>query len=153
MGIFELSVLCQDLFPAAGTWDDDCAYQYLKCDESVAGTNVGMADWVGSEAGDAVYLISIFEPVKLAITTCSGTTSFDAELHLMDGPPNNGESVIVAQSDVSWTRRTECATLFYEAVDEAALYLMVGGASEDEEGLFQVQARLKRPARAPDLDH
>jgi hypothetical protein len=89
-GIFELSVGCERL--SALPQESTCAWRYLACGEEVLGTTQGYGDRTGvgttrgeEQTGEAMFLLSLFEPTRLAISACSERTTFPVRLSLFAG--------------------------------------------------------------------
>jgi hypothetical protein len=99
-GSFELAVLCQENPSLAALVDPSpCAYDYLTCGDSVVGSTVGKPNMQGNASGDVYYLLSVFGPQSVYLTTCTKFTTFDAVITVYKDYPSDA-SVASAFSQV-----------------------------------------------------
>ena len=140
-GIYELVIGCQDLLPSA--LESSCPYSYLTCSDVVVGTNVGYPNFAGSEGADALYLVTVDEPTRLSLSTCSQATSFTTSLTLYDkdgGVPlplnATGSAAVLAKS----TDANGCSTLFADLHAAGAYWLLVEGQGAQDAGVFELSA-------------
>ena len=121
--------------PVAPTIDESCGLETLTCGDSFTGTTVGFANWIGTPAPDAVYVISLFNAADLTLTTCGSLTSFDVRLSLWDSNPAEPKE---AHELVSNDEGMPCATLHWQIPKAMSVYLVVEGAAAGEEGIFEL---------------
>lgn len=136
VGLFEIALACRALdLPALG---EHCSYSFLGCGSSTLGTNVGFPDYVGHSAGDAVYVVSVWDPMHIVLTTCSVQTTFRAAIAIYDRVPTRPGAEIVATSDDVRSRTTGCGSLFTDLVPVGTYYVVVTGADAGAEGIFEL---------------
>jgi hypothetical protein len=48
---------------------------------------VGYPDFIGNGVGDSLFLITVWEPVQVTLSTCSPRTNFESRIVVYDGNP------------------------------------------------------------------
>ena len=73
-----------------------CSHEFLKCGETIHGTNIGKGDFSGGPSPDANYLIVhyAYETIEITVHTCHDDTSFPTRLSLYDGCPSQGGTLL-----------------------------------------------------------
>ena len=131
-GLFQIGVACKDV--PSSPKEETCGQQFLTCGDSTIGTNVGYANWAGGDSPDALYMITVFEATRIAISTCGSQTSFLTDLAIFDGSPaSNGTELARASMDAPGA--SGCTTLIHDLDTEGAFFVTVEGRSADEVGV------------------
>lgn len=153
-GIFVLSLLCHDL-PITAV-PDTCAQTFLTCGDSRIGTNADRFDSLaGSKSPEAFYVVTVFEPVALIITTCSSQTDFPTNLVLYDSAPTVDDrfnATILASHDPDHPCVAGSgggATMFFMPEANTSYYLMIEGIREHDKGVFEVSMLCTDSLAAP----
>jgi hypothetical protein len=133
-GDFSLKLICEDS-PAAAV-EDSCGLQMLTCGDNVVGTNVGYPNFGEGSSPAAMYAILLFEPMKLAATTCNSMASFPTYLSVYDGKPENSSRV--AQSYSGSDNEVGCGTVFFDAPVSGMYFVTVEGMETGETGVFDL---------------
>lgn len=116
-GTFELVVLCMDLpvTPAPTPILSPCLYDYITCDDTIMASTIGKPDIQGNYSGDALYLLTLFGPTSVYMTTCTKFTDFEAQITVYDEFPRPGHMTefidVTPKSkwESTWDPRQKCS--------------------------------------------
>ena len=76
-----------------------CAFKFLGCgDGPVVGTTRGAQNFVGGPSPDAFFVISVFRPTSVVLTTCAPATEIATRLMLYDAVPFKSGSKLLAHT-------------------------------------------------------
>ena len=113
---------------------DDCSFEYLTCDTTVRNTNQGKGSFSGNPSGDVNYMILVFEPVYVFLSTCSPNTHIDTSVTLLSNCPSRPRSQVLANQSSDFF----CSVLEYEINEAGSYWVAVEGATSHEEGSFEL---------------
>ena len=113
---------------------DDCSFDYLTCDTTVRNTNRDKGSFSGNPSGDVNYLILVFEPVYIFLSTCSPNTMIDTSVTLLDNCPSRPRAQVLANQSTDFF----CSVLEYEINTAGSYWVAVEGATSHEEGGFEL---------------
>ena len=129
-GLFEVSIICEDLSGPEVT--DACGHSMVTCGDQVAGTNIGYPSFIGTDAGDSIYVVTMFESARVTLSTCDSQTGFATQVWLYDGAPTQNGTLLAA-SDLDQS----CGAVTYDIPAAGAYYAVVSGAGGAvDEGIF-----------------
>ena len=113
--------------------EDTCVANYIECGDVVTGKTVDFPDWTGhrSGSGSAVFLITVWAPQTISVSTCSDVTDFDTHLRLFDGRPNNNTQIAESESGAG-------CYLIEDLLVQGTYFLTVEGRGQ-QEGVFELQ--------------
>jgi hypothetical protein len=114
---------------------DPCeSAEQIACGGSFAGSTVGMENYVGNNAGDFFFEVTISEEGPITFSLCDGGTDYDSYLRLYDICPTDAGAVELAGNDDFCGLQSELTVV----LDAGTYWLVVEGFSSSE-GNFSLQ--------------
>ncbi len=112
-----------------------CTYQSpcdaaiaITCDQTIAGSTVGLPNLVGNTAGDQLFNVTVPVDATVTFSLCDGLTDYDSYLRLYDICPTDAGAVALATNDDSCGLQSQIST----PLVAGSYYLVVEGYSANE---------------------